>query len=284
MGATEITFIASCALLPILVFEQHLITGYSLQPFHYNLYTAPYFVLIAISLLFWLKIRNVIKKLGAITGIMLMAILSFWGLLESHYAMSYRWTANIHRDQLLPLNHRLRQLGTSGSAELGSETTFNSNLFQADNQPSSAPQAVLWSEHMPWASDIREYEARRRYFAHLYFMGRDATSLTEALAKCPATAECKAIFGWRVIPTLAIGNHTPDKQEIDEVSLQYQEFLYEISRSGAPKPAISYAVIENGAKGLDLTNIDRWYQRDAGEDFGDYSIFKLTPRNEHKSN
>lgn len=273
--------ILSCCLLPILVFDQHLVTGYSLQPFHYNLYCAPYFALIAVAMLFWCGAQNSIQKLGPLVGIASIIAFSIWGVIDSHYAMGYRWTANVNRDRALPVNNRLRQLASGKSVDQG-ELTFNSDLFQADNQPSSAPQGVLWSEHMPWASSISERDARTRYFAHLYFMNRDAPSFRESIEKCPHSAECKAIFGWRVIPTLAIGNHSPDQREIEEVADEYQRFLDEIFSTGVPR--MSYAVITNPTSNFDFTNLDKWYERDAGEDLGRYSLFKLTRKNEAAGN
>jgi hypothetical protein len=39
-------------------------------------------------------------------------------------------------------------------------------------------------------------------------------------------------------------------------------------------PKLSYAVVNNDAD-TDLTNLDKWYERDAGEVIGKYTLYKL---------
>lgn len=278
LASERLVFATACAILPILVFEQHIITSYSLQPFHYNLYVAPYIVLIAAASTFWLWLKDSRSSVGKVWGVVLISLLSAWGVVESRNAMDYRWNANIIRDKNISVSLRLRRLVEESGEVPGSAISFNSNSFQADHQPSVTPQGVLWSEHLPWASAIGVSDAKRRYFSHLYFTGRDGDTFEKAMKECPTGPECKAIFGWRVIQTLAIGNHSPTQAEAAAIAQEYREFLSEVSSSGPPEPTLSFAVIENREKAFDFANLDRWYQRDAGETVGSYTIYRLTRR------
>jgi hypothetical protein len=277
VGSREAIMIAACGLLPLAVFDQHVLTGYSLQPFHYNLYTAPYIALIGAAVLAWVCLRETSLTSRNRIAAALIILTACWGVVEVHFATQYRLAANLRRDEILPVALKLREIGLKNVQHASEQVTFNSDLFQADHQPSTAPHGVLWSEHLPWAASISEEAARRRYLVHLYYSNKDEEWLRRSLEKCPAGAECKAIFGARVIPTLAIGNHAPSPAEIDSVTAEFAGIIEQASASGPPEPLPGLAIIRNGV-GFEPVVLDRWFTREPLAQVGEYTIFRLDRR------
>ena len=54
-----------------------------------------------------------------------------------------------------------------------SQITLNFDWIQADNQPTIAPHAVLWSGHIVFLANMSAQEHRRSYFLHLYYQNKD---------------------------------------------------------------------------------------------------------------
>jgi len=269
----EAVLIAACGLLPLVLFDQHVLTGYSLQPFHFNLYTAPYLALVGASLLAWALLREIAIGLRPWMMPAILGVTACWGLVESHLTTQYRLASNLRRDAVLPVALKLREIGAENVQLASTRITFNSDLFQADHQPSTAPHGVLWSEHLPWGASISEADARRRYLLHLFYSNKDETWLRSSLQNCPEGPECKAIFGARVIPTLSIESHDPSPAEIESVIGEFGQLMLEIERSGPADPVPDYAVIRTG--GFDPANIDRWFKRETIAEVGEYVIYRL---------
>lgn len=269
-------FIISFALLPIIVFNQQIITGYSLQPFHYNLYIAPYVVLISLALLVWELLKDKLSELRPVVWVGLILTIGVWGAIEAHYTTLYRLHGNMRRDAAMPVSQRLAEIGYRDFDAAIRKITFNADSLQADNQPATAPQGVLWSEHLPWASSLSSEDARRRYYLHLYYLNKDESYLRESLVNCPEGPDCKALFGWRVIPTLSIKGQPPSPEEVEEVIGEFSAFLENFSPSDAFNPMLSYAIIP-AIEGFDFTNIEKWYERDASEVHGKFVLYRLKP-------
>jgi hypothetical protein len=121
-------------------------------------------------------------------------------------------------------------------------------------------------------------ENKDRYFQFLYYLNVDDEGL-DYLLKNDFVAKI-ALFGW--------GRHT-DRLSSEAKPLTYGEIAAEVKRyaayragfnaSNAASPRLSYAVV-NAEADTDLTNLDKWYQRDQGEVIGKYTIYRLTPRAE----
>ena len=270
----EAVMIAASALSPLAVFNQHVFTGHSLQPFHYNLYTAPYLALIGAALFVWVCIRNAPVRLPRWAPAAIIALAACWGVVETHLVTQYRLAANLRRDAILPVARTLRGIRLGDVRQASEMVTFNSDLFQADHQPSTAPHGVLWSEHLPWAASISEEAARRRYLIHLYYSNKDEGWLRRSLGRCPSGAECKAIFGARVIPSLAIGTHTPSEAEIETVLAEFGRITRETEAAGPPDPVPALAVIRTTDE-FDHANLDKWFERSQVAGIGEYVIYRL---------
>ena len=98
------------------------------------------------------------------------------------------------------------------------------------------------------------------------------------MQNCPGSPECKAIFGARVIPTLAIGSHNPSATDIESVIAEFGQLLREIAEFGPPDPLPNFAVVRT--EGLDIATIDRWFEREPVAEVGEYVIYRLDRRSQ----
>ena len=62
-----------------------------------------------------------------------------------------------------------------------------------------------------------------------------------------------------------------------EEARRYGEYRKNFSLREAADPELKYVVVPLGHK-FDLTNLDKWYERDAGEVIGDYALYKVRLR------
>jgi hypothetical protein len=269
-------FTLTFALLPLVLFNQQILTGYSLQPFHYNLYIANYSVLLAAVFLFFIIWQGISYK-GKIAGFFLWLLLGLWGIAETHFATEYRYYFNFQRDEALPVNKRLAEIGYEDLNATTSQITLNSDLLQADNQPTVAPQGVLWAEHLMPASHLSHAELRRRYFLWLYYFDKDEEWLRESLQNCPYSPSCKPFFAWRFNHTLSINSHLPTDREFEEVIDEYRTFRENFSRREAVNPQLSFLIATQDSP-VNHENLNSWYFLSEPEQHGKFLIYRLHPR------
>jgi hypothetical protein len=149
-------------------------------------------------------------------------------------------------------------------------------MIQADDLPAVAPQNVLWSRHQHVFSGLTWQQNRERYYQYLYYSNIDEQGL-DYLLKNDFVSQI-ALFGW--------GRHT-DRLSINAKPLTYGEIADEVSHyadyrasfnsSTARSPTISYVIV-NQETNVDLTNLDRWYERFEPETIGKYTIYRVRPR------
>jgi hypothetical protein len=203
----------------------------------------------------------------------LLAIVAIgWGFVECHYTVRVLDDANVERDLALPVAKRLEELGRD-SRDPHRETVLAYDMIQADDLPSVAPQNVLWARHQHVFAGMSWQENKERYYQFLYYLNVDEDGL-DYLLKNDFVAKI-ALFGW--------GRHT-DRLSFDAKPLTYGEIAREVKSYGdyyrrfsvdsAAAPLLSYAVVNNEAD-TDLTNLDKWYERDGGEVIGKYTLYRL---------
>jgi hypothetical protein len=139
---------------PVVVFNQQIITGRSLQPLHYELYVANYFALLAAVVAAWLAWRGRVerrverrdahatdpttsaKKVFVVPKkvFIIVSLLAFaWGAVESEVWYEHYARLNIQRDEARAANLRL--------AQLADEFARDGNA-QTDDDQSRASQAI----------------------------------------------------------------------------------------------------------------------------------------------
>lgn len=272
-------FIAAFALAPCLVFNQQILTGRSLQPFHYEFYVVNYVVLLAAVLTVWIFWQEILGKTKTIS-IILLSILAiaavFWGYIEARATTKIWDDINVRRDEAMPVNLRLRELGGENIEAAKLQMTLNLEPLQADSQSTVAPQAVLWARHQHVFAGLKDWDENKlRYYALLYYSDLDSDYLRNALTGCRNIEACMALFGWdRFNARLSAKARPLTLPEIEEEVLRFKQFTDDYSIREAQNPQLDYVVIydEDGNK---LENLDRWYERDAGERLGKYKLFRL---------
>jgi len=274
--------IAALLLSPVLVFNQQILTGRSLQPFHYEFYVINYVLLTGLVLFAAELWKKFFGSEGQVSKALLSAVVAgsvLWGSVEARQTTSFWDDANAQRDEAMAVNLRLRQLAGSDIDLAKTLTTLNLESLQADSQPTVAPQAVLWARHQNTFAGIESWdENRMRYYQLLHFMGVGVSRLKRSLTGCEDIEACMALFGWdRFNPTLSANARPLTPGEIESEAKSFDEFSRNFGSENAYRPMLSYLIIYNEAENR-LDNIDRWYQRDGGEVLGKYTLYRLTPR------
>lgn len=279
LGDRKAFLIAALALSPLLVFNQQILTARSLQPFHYEFYVINYVVLLAIVLtcaVFWQSLldrKNVFARvLLAVTGVAAVV----WGGVEARETTVFWDSMNVQRDEAMPVNRRLRELANGDIEAARHETTLNLEPLQADSQPTVAPQATLWARHQHVFAGLHSWEEnKRRYYQMLYYSDLDERWLRASLSGCRNIEACMALFGWdRFNARLSANSRPLTAPEIAAEVENFARYVREFGETEARDPLISYVVIDAEA-GDGLENLDRWYQRDEGENLGRYTLYRV---------
>ena len=101
-------FTLSFALLPFLVFNQQILTGRSVQPFHYEVFIANYAVLVGLLMFAHLLRPAMPRRL-----LLQVAVLCFvWGAIEVNIPFRARVPSDIRSDEMVPVLLRLKALAS----------------------------------------------------------------------------------------------------------------------------------------------------------------------------
>lgn len=275
-------FIAAFAAAPLLVFNQQIVTGRSLQPFHYEFYVINYVVLLAVVLVaaaFWQNFASRRKTVS----IVLLSILSLtaicWGYIEAKETTVFWDSINIRRDEAMPVNLYLRELVGRDVEKARRQMTLNLEPLQADSQPTVAPQAVLWARHQHVFAGLENWEEnKKRYYQMLYYSDLNHEWLRRSLTGCRDIEACMALFGWdRFNARLSAAARPLTFIEIEAEVNNYARFSRDFNFADAQYPSLSYLIVDNEATNK-LINLDAWYERGTAQKFGRYSLYELKIR------
>ncbi len=276
----EMALAAALSVSPIVVFNQQFLTGRSLQPFHYEYYVINYIVLISVVILVILLSKIMLagrKKLSAVIAILVATSAVGWGRLEAVETTRFWDSANIVRDEAMPVNIRLRELSVANIDAARQKTTLNLESLQGDSQPTVAPNAVLWARHQHVFVGLANWnENITRYFKLIYYSDLDSTWLRNSLTNCANIESCMALFGWdRFNATLSPAARPLTSEDIEDAVQRYEAFTEEFSEVDASVHPISFVIVRI-ADGKELTNFQRWYEIDEGEVLGQYILYNAT--------
>ena len=281
---SRLVFAASFALLPLTLFNQQLVTGRSMQPFHFEAFIANYAVLVSFVLaarLFWQTIPSRV--------LVWIALLCFlWGEVEVTMPVLANYEANVAADQMVPVLLRLRDLskqdGTLTSLrEQGHSSTlvFSPERDVMGMLPTWTPQGTLLGMGgLDFGSAAAE-ERKEMLYMYFYYSAVKAERLREVLNEGAGDTFMShyariAIFGHeRVVPMLSAHFKPISHEEVEDEVRRYQAYINSFSREKVLRRPIAY-VITRGES--DLSNVDLWYERDAGERIGGYSLYRLNLR------
>jgi len=273
-------FILALALVPFVVFNQQVITGRSLQPIHYQVFIGNYVAGTALVLAVGMIARPALKRNGAAVKaacIGLAVIATAWGFVECHYTVRVLDEANIERDLALPAAKRLEELAAV-EPDPHRTTVLAFDMIQADDLPSVAPQNVLWARHQHVFAGLSWEESKERYYQFLHYQNVDERRLDQLL-KNDFISQI-ALFGWgRHTDRLSFDAKALTYGEIDDEVANYWAYRQNFGIEQASNPLLSFVVVNNEAR-TELSVLDHWYERDAGEIIGKYTLYRVRLRGE----
>lgn len=272
-------FALSLGLVPIVVFNQQIVTGHSLQPIHYQVFIGNYVAALALVVTLGILLREITQKhpklsRTLITTVALIAAL--WGIVECHYTVRVLDEANIERDEGMPVANRLEELSKTDvpSSDSNRAVVLAYNMIQGDDLPTIAPQAVLWARHQHVFAGLTWQESKERYYQYLYYLDLDEKWLESSIKKGDFVSMI-ALFGWGRHTNRLNSEYKPlTYAEIEEEARRFGEYRKNFGFVQATQPKISYVVVPSDQQ-PDFTNLDTWYERETGENYGKYTLYKV---------
>jgi hypothetical protein len=284
----SVLFTLAFAATPFLVFNQQILTGRSLQPFHYEVFIGNYTAMIAIFMVAWFAFRNFLARRPglarvAIAGLACAALLS--GAAEAVLLSKRQFRGNLISDGARPALLRLAELGktrSDGKPDTGS-VVYAPNFVVANALPSTAPQAVLWGQYLFLFPDVSLAEDKERLAQFLYYKGVSFTNIDEnnfeSLNNERAYYLPSLIRRGRFNPRLSVDWKPIAPEEVRGALDYYANYVAGFNRERAAHPELSYLLVQVDDP-QNFANFDRWYERDQGERIGDYLLFRVHLRPE----
>jgi len=277
----RLIFAASFALLPLVLFNQQVLTGRSMQPYHFEAFVANYAVLVGLVILSLLLYQPIKQR-----RLLWIGLLCFlWGAVEVTMPVLANYRANIAADQMVPVLLRLKELSKQDDtfSNLRDQGRTSNLVFSPQRDvmgllPTWAPQGTLLGMGGLDFGSATKTERKELLYLWLYYSAADAGRLRDILNGRANDVFLShyariAIFGHeREVPMLSFHFETIRQEEIEAEVRAYQSYLDSFSHEKVSLHPLAY-VITRGES--DLSHVDLWYERDAGEKIGDYDLYRL---------
>jgi hypothetical protein len=284
----SVLFALSLALVPFAVFNQQVITGQSLQPIHYQVFIGNYVAGLALTAAVGLLLRGrSVSAEGEKWGSQLWPKATFaavavaavlWGFVECHYTVRVLDEVNVLRDEQMPLARRLTELAKT-DPDPHKTNVLHLAVSEADDLPTIAPQATLWARHQHVFAGVTWQENKERYYQYLYFQGVTDRQLADGM-KNGDFVSMITLFGWGRHTDRLNSNFKPlTSGEIDAEAHNYGRYIETFDPNKSPETILSYVVVPDYME-PDMSNLDKWYERDQGEEFGPFTLYKVHLRAE----
>jgi hypothetical protein len=277
----EVLVSLSMALTPLVLFNQQIITGRSLQPVHYEIFIANYLILTTVVFCIFLirqawpgpntdrAFRRALLYLG------IAAVL--WGVIET--TASARRNAGFEklRDDAMPALALLARLTPFelSHPHFRTPAVMSSDLMIAEWVPTVTQYKPLWNPHTNSAGGVNHAENLDLFYKYLYYSGYDEKDLADAINGNLFEVMAALFGGGRALPTLAGEAKPVSRSEVEAEVAKYRDFRARFDSTQALEPLLRYVIVP--AKGeIDLRNLDRWYQRDQGTLKGPYMVYNVT--------
>lgn len=281
LDAPAVLFTLSLAIAPVVVFNQQVITGRSLQPVHYTIFVANYMVLTAAVLFVFLARK--LKGADASAARYRKALIYFavvicvWGVIESSVAATRNAAYDSLRVGAMPALAYLRDRQSTAERESEAPTVISTNLMVADYVATVTSYRPLWNPHTNSAGGVDQAENKELFYRYLYYSGFDEKELARALDERLYEVVAALFGGGRALPELASGSMPITAGEKEAEIRKYKEFISKFDAAKASAPVISYIIVPAEAE-PSFSNLDRWYRRDEGRTFGLFRLYGLTPK------
>jgi hypothetical protein len=278
-----VLFTAACALMPFLVFNQQIVTGRSLQPIHYKVFIANYVALLSIVLLFsvlW-RARDADRAIPARALVFVTIAALGWGIVEVSDITSRDAAQARLRDDVMPVSRRLSAMikedGSFAAALAGQApypVAYVSTLDVSKSIPSDSAVAVLWALHTS-ASGVSLTESKERFYQYMYYSGLGPKEVATAMAQRRFIVLAPLFGVERVIEGLTPNPKPISLDEMGEELRRYTDYADHFSMAQATHPQLSFVVVPNGEAQPNFGNLEKWYERDAGEKVGIFTIYRV---------
>jgi hypothetical protein len=278
---------ASLAVLPLVTLNQQVITGKSLQPHHFAYFVVDYCVLLSVVICVQLYCTHISRR----RLLWISALFVAWALTETGLTAHLASVPlAVRRDEIVPVFLRLKKLSEEDGTVEGLRvngrapvTVFSPVMEVSGTLPTWTSQATLLDMRGLDFGSASFTDRKQFFYLHLYYSVINPSLLDQALRDKGADLQMNfyarsVMWGYhRVIPELGYKSQVITDQEIDREVQDYQNYLNSFSLNEVMKRPLTYAIIP--AQGnFDFINLDRWYERDAGERVGDYVLYRLKLR------
>lgn len=277
-----VLFTFSLALTPMIVLNHQVITGRSLQPIHYQMFIGNYVAALALMAaisIFFRPVKNWKPAVSHVAFVLLAVAAGAWGIYECRYPIGGLDWANVLRDDSQKVGRRLTQLSGEDVPAAGSSSAVAlvTDGLVADELPTFAPQSVLWAHHQHVFSQLSWQESKERYYQYLYYNDFDEKWLENDMKKGNVISII-ALFGWsRHTDRLTSIVNPASPAEFEEEARKYGEYIRNFDPRNSPHTVLSYVVVPRD-NNINLTNLDKWYERDFGETVGYSILYRLKLR------
>ena len=268
LRSPAVLFATACAITPFVVLNQQVLTGHSIQPFHFEQFILSYLILVSaviVDSLWWKQLTRravLFVALALVVGVSLAAKTTKVNSPQNHTT-----------DAAVPLFSTIE-------ADLKANSTSGHVLFDRTLLDAAAPSytsslRLLWSPYTYTYGSLSHDEDNERLFQYFYFLGVDEKKLEELLKGNLYRA---ALFGLhRVNPSLTHNFVPVTQDEIQAQITEYSQYKQHFSQAEAGQWGLSHVVL-TANRSYDLSNLDRWYERDRGQQVGDSVIYRLRRR------
>jgi hypothetical protein len=272
--------IVSFALLPVLLFNQQVITGHSLQPHHYEYYVAPYAVTLAAYLTALLLLRRhslfsslAVRRSLVVSAVAIVIVARAVGttLITSSRSMV---ADGVVDEKVAVMRNMYEEVVRKEKSVPSRPLVFFPDLRQADIAPAVAPYRVLWSPHMFVFPGTTAIENKERLYRYLYFSGVTAENF-RSMASVNSYLSL-ALFGFERSSKRDHGKFIGAADVLHEQQ-SYARYIASFDREEAAALKVDY-VVTRTRNGPDLSNFDRWYHRHDGHSFGESTIWRVSLR------
>lgn len=267
--------------LPFLLLNQQVVTGRSVQPFHYEVLVGNYAVIVGAVLMFSLFKPALHRRVT----VLLTALCMVWAFIEVESQYRANVNASTRHDEAIPVLKELSSLASTDGTwqSLRNEGKATATVLIPSYSvctllPTWAPQPSLLTAGAVAYQTIDSTDRVDRLFLHMYLSGYSPESFrsllnsnTEPLSRFIKTL----LFGpQRVVKFL--GSHTPIRDdELDDAARAYREFLGSRLNDALARYPIAYVVARPDD---DLSKVNTWYSLDDGIVKDGYVLYKARRR------
>jgi len=276
-------FLLSFTLVAPIVFNQQILTGRILQPFHYEFFCANYIAVFSLVAIIFCLLRSKFTDEDFHKWLLVAALMAaIVGYCDTLSGVEGVRTMNLWRDDLVPVTQRIKEISAKESSKSPSAVLsfdFPNDLWaNSIDIPVLTSKPVLWSLHMSMFPDVNKEENVDRLYKFLYYQNFDEKKLKDALY-VKNNHLIYGFFGGEKTHHIYSGKLVPIKpEEIENVIAQYRDFRQNFNYENARTPKISLLVV-NKNNDNNFSTVDRWFERDDGENVGEYILYRVKLRN-----